>query len=94
MKSHLACPVATSLGVVQPQMGSRKWGRLNVTSFFRYLPSPNWSLVLVVAAVQCLSTTGIAWAEGTWGDEIANSLTFTSRAIPIPIEILTKRSWL
>lgn len=48
----------------------------------RYLPSPNWSLVLVVAAVLCLSTTGIAWAEGTWGDELANSLTFYKSSYP------------
>ena len=51
-----------------------------MTLFFRYLPSPNWSLVLAAAAILCLSTTGIA--EGAWGDEIADPLTFYKSSYP------------
>ncbi len=45
-------------------------------------PSLNWSLVLAVASVLCFSMTAIAWAEGTWVDEIANSLTFYKASYP------------
>jgi hypothetical protein len=42
----------------------------------------DWSLMLVVVSALCLSTIGVALAEGTWVDEIANAVAFYKGSNP------------